>query len=317
MWTSVLLLAYALAVGTVGAMVLRRAAWTSQAPRLAVAAWHVLSLSVLGAIALAGLLMLNPGPHTEMGSLSWSTHMLVAGNFSQVAPTLWCVLFVAFAVVTLLRTSLWLARSLLGSRRERAAHLQQLSFLGSHDPTRDALVVDNPLAVAYCLPGPRPAVVLTTGALSALDGDELEAVLEHERAHLRGRHDLILATSRGLERAWRHVPVFRWAHQEQKRLLEMVADDAAARHGTRRTVATAMVRMAESGVPAAALGAGGSHVVARVDRMLQPRRPIGRLATVAVVSALALVAVLPVLVAVVPLVTSTGLQACGIAGTAG
>lgn len=130
---------------------------------------------------------------------------------------------------------------------------------------------------------------------------------------MRERHDLILATSRGLERAWRGVPHFPLGGiEEQKRLLELAADDAAARHGARRTVASAMVRMAESPIPLPALGAGGADVVARVDRMLAPHRPMGLPAMTAVVATLVLVAALPLLAAAVPLATTAGLQACGL-----
>lgn len=312
MWVSALLLVYAFVVGTFGALVLRRAAWATRAPRLAVTAWQILCWSVLLAVGLTGLLMFKPGPHTGTGGLAASFHMLVTGDLARLELARWCTFFVLLSVVVLGRTSLSVTRSVLRSRRERTEHLRQLSFLASHDATRDALLLENPTAIAYCLPGPRPAVVLTTGALAALDGDELKVVLEHERAHLRERHDLILATSRGLERAWRRVPLFRWAYEEQKRLLELAADDAAARHGARRTVASAMVRMAESPIPLPALGAGGADVVARVDRMLAPHRPMGLPAMTAVVATLVLVAALPLLAAAVPLATTAGLQACGL-----
>ena len=38
-------------------------------------------------------------------------------------------------------------------------------------------------------------MILTTGAVQALDPGQLDAVLAHERAHLAGRHPLLLATA--------------------------------------------------------------------------------------------------------------------------
>lgn len=137
---------------------------------LAVTAWQILCWSVLLAVGLTGLLMFKPGPHTGTGGLAASFHMLVTGDLAHLELARWCTFFVLLSVVVLGRTSLSVTRSVLRSRRERTEHLRQLSFLASHDATRDALLLENPTAIAYCLPGPRPAVVLTTGALAALDG---------------------------------------------------------------------------------------------------------------------------------------------------
>ncbi len=43
-----------------------------------------------------------------------------------------------------------------------------------------------------------------------------------------------------------------WAREEQARLLEMIADDDAALHGDRLSVAGALIRLAGGAVPAAA-----------------------------------------------------------------
>lgn len=52
--------------------------------------------------------------------------------------------------------------------------------------------MEHPSPAAYCLPGLRPRVVVTRGALSAPTGAEVAAVLGHERAHATGRHDLVV-----------------------------------------------------------------------------------------------------------------------------
>src|SRR6185437_1439199 len=53
-------------------------------------------------------------------------------------------------------------------------------------------LLDHPAAVAYCLPGLRPRIVVSRGVLQTLDTDELAAVIAHERAHARGHHDLVV-----------------------------------------------------------------------------------------------------------------------------
>ena len=81
------------------------------------------------------------------------------------------------------------AAVLRARQRQRAL----LSLLAHGDPkVPGALVVDYPTAAAYCLPGLRSAIVISAGTLDLLDSAELAAVLAHERAHLRERHDLVL-----------------------------------------------------------------------------------------------------------------------------
>lgn len=46
--------------------------------------------------------------------------------------------------------------------------------------------------LAYCLPGVRSRVVVSEGTLTTLSDNEVAAILTHERAHLRARHDLVL-----------------------------------------------------------------------------------------------------------------------------
>ena len=87
--------------------------------------------------------------------------------------------------------------------RDRRRHRALLSLLAHGDPkVPGALVVDYPAAAAYCVPGLRSRIVISAGALDLLDQAELAAVLAHERAHLRERHDLVLLPFTALCRAF-------------------------------------------------------------------------------------------------------------------
>ena len=121
----------------------------------------------------------------------------------------------------------------------------------------------------YCLPG-RRRIVLTTGALSRLDDGELDAVLAHERAHLSGRHHLVLALAAALPRAFPAVGLFAVAARQVAYLVEIAADDAAARRAPRLAVASALLAVAGAGLPAGALGAGGSAASQRIQRLINP-----------------------------------------------
>jgi Zn-dependent protease with chaperone function len=80
--------------------------------------------------------------------------------------------------------------------------------------------------VAYCVPGRPAAIVLSTGALALLDPAQLTAVLAHERAHLAGRHHLLISLTRVLATTFPAVPLFTRGPAEVARLAEMCADDS-------------------------------------------------------------------------------------------
>ena len=162
--------------------------------------------------------------------------------------------------------------------RARQRQRELLSLLAHGDPkVPGALVVDHPAAAAYCLPGLRSAIVISAGTLDLLDADELAAVLAHERAHLRERHDLVLLPFLALLRAFRWAGVARQAYRAVGLLVEMHADDRACQHRPARELATALLRVGAAGgggVPSGALAAASRaeecEVAARVIRLLRP-----------------------------------------------
>lgn len=122
--------------------------------------------------------------------------------------------------------------------------------------------------IAVTVGFPWPVIAVDPEHLDALEGDAQHAILDHERAHLRGAHHLVDLLVRALAAGLSPWPGARTAHREVRRHLEAVADDAAARRGSRRTVARAIVDAAST-VPVVGLGSGGwSHW--RVDRLLTP-----------------------------------------------
>jgi beta-lactamase regulating signal transducer with metallopeptidase domain len=168
-------------------------------------------------------------------------------------------------------------------RRQRAL----LALLAHGDPkVPGALVVDYPTAAAYCLPGLRSRiVVLSVGTLELLGRGELAAVLAHERAHLRERHDLVLLPFTALRRAFPRSAMCAEAHRAVALLIEMLADDRALRGRPARELVSALVRFGTAGTcpaPAGALAAGEGDMAARVARLLQPVRPLPAAASTAV-----------------------------------
>ena len=117
-------------------------------------------------------------------------------------------------------------------------------------------VLQHPTPTAYCIPGRGSRVVLSQGVLDALPDDQLAAVVAHEDAHLRGRHDLLLEFFSVAHAA---VPTrlrSEAAIAEVRLLVEALADRAAARRSGEVATARALVALAGSRTPTAALGAG-------------------------------------------------------------
>jgi len=309
----VLLLA-AVAVGTVpGAAALASARWTYRSPAAAILLWQALGLSWgLAAVgALAGLGAVRgrwgvaggalPGAADALHDAALGSAAAVMGAFARLAFLLAGAALLALLCWVLLAAS---ATVLLARRRHRTL----LSLLAHGDPkVPGALVVDSPAAAAYCVPGLRSRIVVSAGTLALLDSAELAAVLAHERAHLRARHDLVLLPFSALSQAFPRSRLVRHAHAEVALLVEMLADDRALRHRPARELATALLRVGASGAgqaPSGALAAVTApegETAARVSRLLAPvpRLPAPVLALIW--STAAALVVIPVAVLLLPL----------------
>jgi Zn-dependent protease with chaperone function len=189
--------------------------------------------------------------------------------------------------------------ALQARRRQRAL----LTLLAHGDPkVPGALVVDYPNAAAYCLPGLRSQIVVSVGTLELLGRGELAAVLAHERAHLRERHDLVLLPFTALRRAFPRSAPSTDAQRAVALLVEMLADDRALRGRPTRELVSALVRFGTAGAcpaPAGALAAGEGEVAARVARLLQPVQPLPAAAVAAICLAAVLLVAAPITLLIV------------------
>jgi len=223
------------------------AAW--QAPRFGVVAWQLCSVSVIASWVLAVMLVTTPAVGVTIATL-------VVGRFG------WAIVAVACQ-----------------DRRGRRRHAEAVRLVGRQDAALGVMVVDAAVPAVYCVAGRPHTIVVTSGARAALTPRQLDAALAHEHAHLAGRHHLALIVARGFTRAFGVVPVFLAAEREIAALLELLADDVAARRYGGVAVAQALLGLAcgQSGVtvPSVGLPAAGSGVITRVQRLLAPPRRIG------------------------------------------
>ncbi|MEW2401250.1 M56 family metallopeptidase [Streptomyces sp. NPDC046862] len=302
MTTVVALAGYAVLVGAAAPSLLSRARWAHRAPALAVAAWQALMTTFVVATALAVYHLAIAGKHVHDGFVGLLTACgLITGAPARGAtPTLSDILaLVAPAVIVLLPLG-WFVRCAWRAHRARRRHLDLLTLVGEPAPEYGATVVDHDTPAVYCLPGRFRRVVVTRGALDALSEEQLRAVLEHERAHIHGRHDLLRLWADAFSRAFPGLPLSRHAREQTALLVEMIADDRALRFHRREALATAMYEVAAGQVPQVALGAGGTGALIRLRRVLTPQPRPHRATRLGVVAATVAAPLLPLLVACGP-----------------
>lgn len=130
--------------------------------------------------------------------------------------------------------------------------------------------------LAYSLPRNRGGIVVSSGAVHALTREELTAVLQHETAHVRQRHHLVLLVVRGVTHLFRWVPVLRALREAVPHYLEMAADRSAQRVAGTPAIAGALLKLGHSselGDPtgSAVLHAAGSERVRLLIGLPRPR----------------------------------------------
>jgi Peptidase family M48 len=289
---------------------LARAGWPERAPRLAIAVWLALAASAVGSVLLAGLALVVPAPAVSRvaGWLLAVCGMQLQARYAHPGGSALAAAGALVAAIVAARVAWCAVGTLAATARAGRRHRLRLRLASRADARLGALVVEHGEPAAYCLPGARHPVVLTTAALRLLDDTQLAAVLAHERAHQAGRHHLLVSLAGIPAAAFGWVPAFRHARDEVARLAELAADDAAAARSPRLAVAEALLALgavpasavlasaglATTGRAAArALGAGGSTAAARVRRLIAAPNPLGRAASTAGTLAVAALVALP------------------------
>ena len=311
MIAAVALIGYAALLLTAGATGLARARWPDSAPRLAIAAWFALTGSAMISVVAGGLALTVPTVRVsgDLSDLLASCVMALRSRYAHPGGAVLALAGGGLALAVLARAAWCAARALAGAGLARRRHRLRLSVIGRLDLALGAVIVSHHEPAAYCLPGRESRVVLTTGALGALDESQLRGVLAHERAHLHGRHHLLVTLAGALSAAFPGVPAFHVAHGQVARLAEFRADDAASAVAHRLTVAGALLNMSAS-IPAMALGAAGTADAARVQRLIDGPAVISRARMVSVASAAAALVLVPVLLLAGPAAAARGMSYC-------
>jgi hypothetical protein len=240
------------------------------------------------------------------------------------------------------RTAIAAATHLRAVRRHALHHTQAVRLVARPEPALGAMLVEHPQPAAYCVAGPDPTVIVTTAAVDVLDRGQMAAVLAHERAHLAWRHHRLVALAGIACQLLPFLPLMRETSAQVARLVELHADDTAAKAHDSRTLATALVVLAEKGglapgpavtglataglgaiglgasglgaaglgaigLAPAGLGAAGADALQRVQRLLRPAEPLGRLRRQLLRAGAAGLALTPLLLALTPALVALAL----------
>jgi Zn-dependent protease with chaperone function len=268
------LLLFGVALAEPASRMLAAARWPARDPVGGLLVWQAVGLAgglaLLGAGIVYGLAPLGPSLPAALATLVESMREGSALPPVRVDHVLALLLAAALAVRLVGVLGVVTARTLLARRR----HRDLLDLLGTPWPAvPGARVLDHPIPVAYCLPGLRSRLVVSAGVLDTLEPHAVRAVLAHERAHLRERHDLVVLPFVAWGATAPFVRGMVCAQVAVAALIEMRADDVAAAR-TCAAVLTGALRSMGGAAPAAALSSFTAALDHRLDRITRPPAPL-------------------------------------------
>ncbi len=255
--------------------------------------WQAVALAAV--LAAIGSVLATPEEvlrHlTGHAEIAWRAEVMVAAAIAFL-----------LAATIVVRLGIVVIRLGLNTRSRRQRQRDMLDLLETASPADLQLhVLSGDVPLAYCVPGRTPRVVLSAGTLKLLSPDQTAAVVAHERAHLRARHDLVLEAFTALHVAFPRFVRSRAALDAVNQLLEMLADDDAARRVGAARLHQALDKLSYTANPA--------EVTARRRRLDDPsdtetERISARLLSVLTYGASVAILATPTITVVTPWLTS-------------
>lgn len=267
---AMVLISSGLLVLVVGHIPLQRVSRPDCDPRAAIVAWILALAGASGSIATGVAMLVLPSHAGVLGLLSKAgnclTHLGHEGlpSYEETIGVIGVVAVGGAAVrVTIV------AVRLESARRRKRNHHRFLIGLISHDrDNEDGLVwLENDALLAYSVSGRPGLVIASSGVRARLDPNAISATLEHERAHLRGHHHLLLAVADTLAMALPFAPLLRQGPISLRVLVEYAADTAAAERCGTLAVRSALLSFVGSPVPHHGLAMTGATIIHRLDRL--------------------------------------------------
>jgi hypothetical protein len=188
-------------------------------------------------------------------------HLDIQGHTLGAVAVLVPVVGIAFALTRAVLRMLGVARSVGRMLRAEA--------LGAGP--QQSIIVGGPEVVVAATGLVHPTVVVTAGALAALDEDELAAGLAHENGHIVRRHNLLLVYAECCRAVAAVLPGTRRGASELRFQLERDADEWALRRDHDPcALASAICKAAtmRPGTHPAVVALGGGALERRLDRLM-------------------------------------------------
>lgn len=243
-------------------------------PRLAITAWTASVTLVVAALIAAPVSMFTRPGRTAFGAAHACVQRLRDDgtlpwvDASQVALTAVLIGIAGYLAATV-------AWRLHVRRRSAAVHLGRVRALARRRTAHGGIPVlwiDSEEPTCYSVGGRSPAIIAST-SMEALPAEERAAVLDHESAHVHGRHHVLIAVAEALAAAMPAVPLFREAPGAARTMVEFAADEHSARRHGAGVVGSALLAVRErvlapapsrGGAPATALAMAEDAVAARL-----------------------------------------------------
>ncbi|WP_405558481.1 M56 family metallopeptidase [Streptomyces sp. NBC_01171] len=293
------------------ARALDRAVWPEREPVLGLWVWQCLVVTVLLSCLTALALGMAAIFRTVRDDLFGSAPPAVVAAYSLSSVPAWAVALTMLLAAGAAWTVAVLAGRFRAVRRAQGAARDRLRERAPELPAGlpaqggPLLVLEDEYPDAWWATGNPARLVVTTGALHRLTDRQLDAVLTHERGHARARHDWLLHLSAGLAEGFPRMPLFSLFCERTHRLVELAADDTAARRCGHVTTALALIELNQHrGVFSCA--SSRRLLADRVDRLLTPP-PRLKTRTRALTAAMAACApLLPLLITFAPGIDALG-----------
>jgi Zn-dependent protease with chaperone function len=221
-------------------VILSYGAWRTRWPRLALAAWHGAFLCGVLCLAASLIVAILAAVAQGRGQLSnWfePTALVFFG---------WVGLAVLGGLLALLFAH---AEPISQADRRRQAEFSLLAA----NPTStcrqvhgfDVVIVESGAPIALSVPGPESRIVISSCLTNALSAPQLRAVIEHERAHLTQHHRLVSRIAYLNRVCLPMLPAARQLRRTTSLLVELIADDEAARQVGAVNTANALLATAQ------------------------------------------------------------------------
>ncbi len=239
-------------------------------PHVTMAAWLA---GVLGVVVttVAGVTLLGLPGHGDLGEMLGRLDSCWSALAHGVIPP-WEQIVALAGALTIAAFAVRLAVVAVAQTRVRRSQRERYRFLlavveATGQGLPQTIWLESSELVAFSLSGRPGIVVASKGLRQQLSPRAVAATLEHERAHLRERHQLILDLVDALAVALPIASLFRTAPIALRVSMELAADNAAVRRCGTAAVAEALRAMTTSPDPGHGLAMAGTATARRLRRL--------------------------------------------------